>query len=115
MAGKTVAVTDDTFEQQVLKSDKPVMVDFWAPWCGPCRAVAPVLEDLATEYGDRLVVAKLNTDENPRYVNQFGIMAIPTMIFFKDGRMVDRVEGAGPKSFYKSRIEGLLKSEVAAR
>ncbi len=114
MANKTIAVTDDTFEQQVLKSDKPVMVDFWAPWCGPCRAVAPVLEELAGEYTERVVVAKVNTDENPRYMTEYGIMAIPTMIFFKNGQEVDRIEGAGPKSFYKNRIEGLLKDNVAA-
>lgn len=109
MAGKTVAVSDADFEQQVLKSDKPVMVDFWAPWCGPCRAVAPVLEELATEYGEQLVIAKVNTDENQRYAMQFGIMAIPTMMFFKNGKLVDRLEGAGPKSMYKSRIEALVK------
>ena len=114
MAGKTVPVTDATFEQQVLKSDKPVMVDFWAPWCGPCRAVAPVLEDLANEYEGRLVVAKFNIDENPKHTMEYGVMAIPTMIFFKDGKPVDRIEGAGPKAFYKSRLEGLLQEPAAA-
>ncbi|HZB96278.1 MAG TPA: thioredoxin [Herpetosiphonaceae bacterium] len=114
MATRTIAVTDDTFEQQVLKSDKPVMVDFWAPWCGPCRAVAPVLEELAGEYNGRVVIAKVNTDEDQRYMMEYGIMAIPTMIFFKDGQAVDRIEGAGPKSFYKTRLENLLKDNVAA-
>src|SRR3712207_2994731 len=114
MAGKTIAVTDDTFEEQVLKSVRPVMVDFWAPWCGPCRAVAPILEDLANEYDNRVVIAKVNTDENPRYMGQFGIMAIPTMILFKNGQMVDRIEGAGPKSFYKTRLESLLQESATA-
>ncbi len=114
MAGKTIAVTDDTFEQQVLKSERPVMVDFWAPWCGPCRAVAPILEDLATEYDNRVVIAKVNTDENPRYMNEYGIMAIPTMIVFRNGQVVDRIEGAGPKSFYKTRIDAMLQETVAS-
>ncbi len=108
MAGKTVVVTDATFEEQVLKSDKPVMVDFWAPWCGPCRAVAPILEDLATEYDGKLVVAKVNTDENFRYAGQFGVMAIPTLIFFKDGKEVERIQGAGPKSLYTGYIDRVL-------
>lgn len=108
MAGKTVAVTDATFEQQVLQSDKPVMVDFWAPWCGPCRAVAPILEELAGQYEGKLVVAKVNTDEEQRYAMQFGIMAIPTLIIFKDGKEVERIQGAGPKSLYTSYIDRVL-------
>ncbi len=108
MAGKTVTVTDADFEQTVLQSDTPVMVDFWAPWCGPCRAVAPTLEELAAQYEGKLVIAKVNTDENPRYMSEYGVMAIPTMIIFKNGEEVDRIQGAGPKSFYTSRIEALL-------
>ena len=114
MAGKTLVVTDEDFEQQVLKSDKPVMVEYWAPWCGPCRAVAPILEDLANEYADKVVVAKVNMDENPRYAMEYGVMAIPNMIFFKNGEMVDQIVGAGPKSLYKTRIEALLTDGVAA-
>jgi thioredoxin 1 len=108
MAGKTVAVTDADFEQKVLKSDVPVMVDFWAPWCGPCRAVAPTLEELAAQYEGKIVIAKVNTDENPRYAGQYGVMAIPTMIIFKNGEEVDRIQGAGPKSFYTPRIESVI-------
>lgn len=110
MAGNTVAVTDTEFQQKVLENDKLVMVDFWAPWCGPCRAVAPILEELASDYGDKLVVAKVNTDEHQRYASQLGVMAIPTLIFFQNGREVDRIQGAGPKSYYTTRIEKLLKA-----
>ncbi len=108
MAGKTVAVTDKDFKQQVLDSEKLVMVDFWAPWCGPCRAVAPVLEEIAGEYDEKVVVAKVNTDEDSQYAMQYGIMAIPTMILFKNGQEVDRIQGAGPKSYYTQRLEKLL-------
>ena len=115
MAGKTVVVTDDTFQQQVLQSDKPVMVDFWAPWCGPCRAVAPILEDLADEYDGRVVVAKVNTDESQRYASEFGITGIPTMILFKNGEAVETIVGARAKSFYKAQLEELVKEGVAAK
>jgi thioredoxin 1 len=91
-------VSDSEFEQAVLKSDKPVFVDFWAPWCGPCRIVGPVIEELAPSYDGKVVIAKMNVDDNPAVAQKFGVTSIPTMMIFKDGQVVDRVIGALPKS-----------------
>lgn len=91
-------VSDSEFEQTVLKSDKPVFVDFWAPWCGPCRIVGPVIEELAPSYDGKVVIAKMNVDDNPAVAQKFGVTSIPTMMIFKDGQVVDRVIGALPKS-----------------
>ncbi len=107
MAGP-IHVTDDTFEELVLKAPLPVMVDFWAPWCGPCRMVAPVVEDLAKNYGDRAVIAKVNTDENIKVAGQLGIMGIPTMILFKDGQEVDRVVGFAPPRTLEQKLQAVL-------
>src|SRR6266850_3774086 len=95
--GKPQVVTDQTFEQDVLKSDLPVLVDFWATWCGPCRMVAPVLEDVANEQSDKLRIVKLDVDANPITAGRFGVRAIPTMIVFKNGREADRIVGFHPK------------------
>ena len=96
--GATKVVTDSTFEQEVLKSDKPVVVDYWAEWCGPCRMVSPVLEEIGAENADKIQVVKLNIDENPTIAQKYGIMAIPTMNVFSGGQVVKQIVGAKPKS-----------------
>lgn len=103
------AVTTDKFDEEVLKSDVPVVVDFWAVWCGPCRMVAPIVDEISKEYEGKLKVLKLNTDENPDVAGKYRIMGIPTLMFFKDGQTVDQVVGAVPKSQLKSKIDALLK------
>jgi thioredoxin 1 len=105
---KPFAITDDTFEQEVVKSDKPVLVDFWATWCGPCKMIAPILEEVATEYDGKLKVAKIDVDSNAKIASQFGIMSIPTLLFFKNGQVVDQVIGAIPKAQLINRISKIL-------
>jgi len=101
----TVAVTDESFKGDVLDSDLPVLVDFWAPWCGPCRMVAPVVEEIAQQYEGKVKVVKLNTDENPSTASQYGIRSIPTLMIFKDGQRVDMVVGAVPKTTLANTLE----------
>ncbi len=108
--GAPVVVTDSTFSAQVLQSPLPVLVDFWAPWCGPCRIISPLVEELGRQYAGKLRVAKVNTDENPLHASQLGIMGIPTLIFFKNGREVDRVVGVVPKATLTGRLERVLSS-----
>jgi thioredoxin 1 len=101
-------VTDASFESDVLQSGKPVLVDYWAEWCGPCRQVGPVLEEIATEYGDKIDIVKVNVDKNPQVVQIYGIMNIPTLAVFKDGQVVKEIVGAKPKSALLAELEEFL-------
>ncbi|MBV7380045.1 thioredoxin [Maritimibacter dapengensis] len=101
----TVAVTDDTFEAEVLKSDVPVVVDFWAEWCGPCKMIGPALEELSAEYGDKVKIAKVNVDENPNSPAQLGVRGIPALFMFKDGQPISNKVGAAPKAALQSWID----------
>lgn len=104
----SAAVTDSSFKEEVLESDVPVLVDFWAPWCGPCRMVAPVVDEIATQYEGQVKVVKLNTDENPNVASQYGIRSIPTLMIFKGGQRVDMVVGAVPKTTLANTLEKYL-------
>jgi thioredoxin 1 len=108
MISEPVHVTDAQFEQQVLKSSLPVIVDFWAPWCGPCRMVAPILDKIAKEQAGKLVVAKVNTDENPEWAMKFGVQGIPTMLFVSGGKIVHRQVGALPEGMLRSVLTEFL-------
>jgi len=105
MSTAVAATTDSTFQQDVLDSQLPVLVDFWAPWCGPCRMVAPVVEEISQQFEGQLKVVKLNTDENPTVAGQYGIRSIPTLMVFKDGQRVDMVVGAVPKTTLANTLE----------
>ncbi|RKX25171.1 MAG: thioredoxin [Candidatus Zixiibacteriota bacterium] len=105
---KPIEITDDTFETQVLQADKPVVVDLWATWCGPCKMIAPMLEEVAEEMADKLVVAKLDVDSNAKTAGKYNVMSIPTLLFFKNGELVDQVVGALTKSQMLSRLDKVL-------
>ena len=108
MSEKVIHVTDDSFQEVVLNSDKPVLVDFWASWCGPCLALTPVIDELAEEMSDQIKICKLNVDENQKTAMQYGIKGIPTILFFKDGKVVEQSVGLVPKEHLKELISKIL-------
>lgn len=108
MAKNTIEITDANFDEVVLKSDKPVLVDFWAQWCGPCLAIAPALEELAAEYQGKAVVAKLDVDSNPESAMKFRVSSIPTLLFFKNGQVAEKHIGAAPKAALKTKLDAQL-------
>ena len=101
-------VTDQSFESDVLQSETPILIDFWAEWCAPCRQIAPILKELADTYGDRVKIAKLDIDSNPNTPGQYGIRAIPTILAFKGGQVVQQIQGARPKADFEGLIEELI-------
>ena len=111
---KPVEIGDSAFEQEVLRADRPVLVDFWAPWCSPCRAIGSVLAEIADEKQDQLKIVKVNIDDHQQHAAKFRVMSIPAMILFKDGEPVDRIDGAMPKRIIVDRLERHLTSDGAA-
>ena len=104
----SLELTDANFEEIIAKADKPVIVDFWAEWCGPCRIVGPIINEIAEEFNDRAIVGKLDVDNNPEVSARYGIRNIPTVLFFKNGKLADKQVGAVPKSHFVSKLEALL-------
>ncbi|NIS37818.1 thioredoxin [Candidatus Saccharibacteria bacterium] len=105
---KPIEITDSNFEQEVLQSDKPVLIDFWAVWCGPCKMVAPIVEELANEYEGKLKVGKLDVDHNPNVAMKYGIRSIPTLLIFNDGKVADQIIGAVPKPHIVDKLSAVV-------
>ena len=103
-----IDITDQTFEQEVTKSNLPVLLDLWAPWCGPCRMIAPVVENLATKYNGKMKFCRLNVDQNPQTASKYSVMSIPTLLFFKAGQVMDTVVGVLPEQTLQTKIDDLL-------
>jgi thioredoxin 1 len=108
MSEGILEISDSSFDSEVIQSEKPVLVDFWAPWCGPCKAIGPIIEELAGEFKDKIKFAKCNVDDNPVSPGKFGIKAIPTLIFFKQGKVVDQITGMVAKSKLQQTLNGIL-------
>ncbi len=108
MAENIIDLTDESFEELVANSDKPIMVDFWAPWCGPCKAIGPTVEALSQTYGDQMIFAKVNVDDNPLSPSKYGVQAIPTLIFFKDGDIAEQITGMVAKEKLEETLKGIL-------
>lgn len=106
--GFEIELTDDTFDKDVVQSTVPVLVDFWAPWCGPCRMLSPIIEELATEYAGKVRVAKINTDDHPNSAGRFKISGIPTLLFFKGGKLIEQLVGVHSKAEIKKRLDSML-------
>ncbi len=107
---KPITITDDNFAIEVLQSDKPVIIDFWAVWCGPCKMIAPIIEELAVEYDGRVKVGKLDVDNNQQSAIKYGVRSIPTVLIFKDGKVKETIIGAVPKVHFKQKLESVLNS-----
>jgi thioredoxin 1 len=113
MHSEPINVTDEAFESSIVQSELPVVVDFWAPWCGPCKMVSPILEKFAKEYAGKLIVAKINTDENPQWAGQFGVQGIPTILFFSQGKVVHQQVGAVPEPYLRDMVDTFLETVSA--
>jgi thioredoxin 1 len=108
MGGEVIEITDETFDEIVLNADVPTIVDFWAEWCAPCKAIAPIVRDLAVEYAGRLKVGKLNVDENPKTASRFSIRGIPTLLIFKNGEVQEQIVGVQPKGVIKESLDRVI-------